>query len=106
MAPMHRPEQAAEELERAVGMGAVGLYTAPAGIGDLELHGPEMDVVWLMDISDRFSVRVIAAVMGLRWENDERIQHCKQLLDRKRRYIDVHRAVASEEVRQDALNAV
>ncbi len=45
-APMHRPEQAAEELERAVGMGAVGLFAGAAGLGDLELHSPEMDVVW------------------------------------------------------------
>ena len=45
-APMHRPEEAAAELERAVGMGAVGLYLAGAGLGDYELHSPELDVVW------------------------------------------------------------
>jgi aminocarboxymuconate-semialdehyde decarboxylase len=45
-APMHRPEVAADELERAIKMGAVGLYAGAAGLGDLELHSPEMDVVW------------------------------------------------------------
>ena len=45
-APMHRPEAAAAELERAVGMGAVGLYLAPAGLGEYKLHSPELDVVW------------------------------------------------------------
>ena len=45
-APMHRPEEAAAEVERAVKMGAVGLYLAPSGLGDYELHSPELDVVW------------------------------------------------------------
>ena len=27
-------------------MGAVGLYLAGAGLGDYELHSPELDVVW------------------------------------------------------------
>ena len=45
-APMHRPEAAAAELERAIGMGAVGLYLAGAGLGEYELHSPELDVVW------------------------------------------------------------
>ena len=56
---------------------------------------PHGRIEFLTDISDKFSVRVIAAVMGLPWEDDEWIQHCKRLLDRKQRYIDVHSAGAS-----------
>jgi predicted TIM-barrel fold metal-dependent hydrolase len=44
--PMHRPEEAAKELERAVGMGAVGFNTGGANLGGLDLHSPQMDVLW------------------------------------------------------------
>ena len=37
-----------------------------------------------------FSIRVIAAVMGLPWEDDEWIEHCKRLLDLKLAYLDAH----------------
>ena len=67
---------------------------------------PRGRVEFLMDVSDRFSVRVIAAVMDLPWEDDDWIQHCKRLLDRKQRYVDVVTIGASEEITRDALEAV
>ena len=42
------------------------------------------------ELAERFSVRVIAAVMGLPWEDDAWIEHCKELLDAKLRYLDAH----------------
>ena len=44
--PMHRPAAAAIELERAVGMGAVGLMCGGADFGGLDLHSREMDELW------------------------------------------------------------
>jgi cytochrome P450 len=60
----------------------------------------------LRDYSDKFSIRVIAAVMGLPWEDDEWITHCKSLLDRKQRYLDLYTADLPPEVEQSALDAV
>jgi aminocarboxymuconate-semialdehyde decarboxylase len=44
--PMHKPALAAEELERAIGMGAVGFSCGGANFGGLELHSPELDTFW------------------------------------------------------------
>jgi aminocarboxymuconate-semialdehyde decarboxylase len=44
--PLAYPDQAAQELERAVGMGAVGFSCGGANFGGLDLHSPEMDVLW------------------------------------------------------------
>ncbi len=60
----------------------------------------------LSDYSDKFSIRVISAVMGLPWEDDDWIDHCKSLLDRKQRYLDVYSAELPPEVEQSALAAV
>jgi cytochrome P450 len=42
------------------------------------------------EFAERFSVRVIAAVMGLPWRDEEWIEHCKRLLDLKLAYLDAH----------------
>jgi cytochrome P450 len=60
----------------------------------------------LTQYSDRFSVRVVAAVMGLPWEDDAWIMHCKSLLDRKQSYINVAALGPGEEVTRAALDAV
>jgi aminocarboxymuconate-semialdehyde decarboxylase len=44
--PMHAPEEAAAELERAVEMGAVGFSSGGSNFGGLNLHSPELDVLW------------------------------------------------------------
>jgi aminocarboxymuconate-semialdehyde decarboxylase len=44
--PMHRPKEAAAELERAVSMGAVGFMCGGANLGGYNLHDPDLDVVW------------------------------------------------------------
>ena len=44
--PMHKPTEAARELERAVGMGAVGFMCGGGNFGGLSLHSPELDVLW------------------------------------------------------------
>ena len=44
--PLQQPAEAAKELERAVGMGAVGFMCAGGDFDGLYLHSPEMDVVW------------------------------------------------------------
>jgi aminocarboxymuconate-semialdehyde decarboxylase len=44
--PMHRPKKAAKELERAMGMGAVGFMSGGANLGGLNLHDRELDVLW------------------------------------------------------------
>jgi aminocarboxymuconate-semialdehyde decarboxylase len=44
--PMHEPAQAAKELERAVGMGAVGFSSGGSNFGGLNLHSRELDVLW------------------------------------------------------------
>jgi aminocarboxymuconate-semialdehyde decarboxylase len=44
--PMHKPAEAASELQRAVGMGAVGFSCGGANFGGLDLHSPEMDTLW------------------------------------------------------------
>ena len=44
--PMHEPAEAAKELERAVGMGALGFSCGGSNFGGLNLHSPEMDVFW------------------------------------------------------------
>ena len=59
---------------------------------------PTGRIEFLTQFSDRFSVRVIAAVMGLPWEDDAWISHCKRLLDAKQRYID--RSARSARTRQ------
>jgi aminocarboxymuconate-semialdehyde decarboxylase len=46
LVPMHRPAEAAKELERAIGMGAVGLSCGGANFDGLNLHSPEMDTLW------------------------------------------------------------
>lgn len=66
-------------------------------------HG-RMDV--LADFADKFSIRVIAAVLGLPWDDDAWIAHCKHLLDRKMAYLDLLFAEIPEEVEQGALDAV
>jgi aminocarboxymuconate-semialdehyde decarboxylase len=43
---MHRPVEAARELERAVGMGALGFSSGGSNFGELNLHSPELDVLW------------------------------------------------------------
>jgi cytochrome P450 len=60
----------------------------------------------LADYADKFSIRVIAAVMGLPWEDDAWITTCKSLLDRKQRYLDLYSADLPKEVERDALAAV
>ena len=61
----------------------------------------------LADFSDRFSIRVIAAVMGLPWQDDDWISHCKSLLDRKQRFLDLYSsAKMSPEVTRSALDAI
>jgi cytochrome P450 len=60
----------------------------------------------LRDYSDKFSIRVIAAVMGLPWEDDAWITHCKALLDRKQRYLDLYSADLPPEVERSALDAI
>jgi cytochrome P450 len=55
---------------------------------------------------DRFSVRVIAAVMGLPWDDDAWVSRCKRLLDRKQRYINLGAVGADEATERDALAAV
>ena len=44
--PMHEPTAAAKELERAVGLGAVGFMSGGAEMGGRNLHDPEMDELW------------------------------------------------------------
>jgi aminocarboxymuconate-semialdehyde decarboxylase len=44
--PMHDPPQAAKELERAVGMGAIGFSCGGSNFGGLNLHSRELDVFW------------------------------------------------------------
>jgi aminocarboxymuconate-semialdehyde decarboxylase len=44
--PVHRPPEAAKELERAIGMGAVGFSCGGSNFGGLNLHSPELDVLW------------------------------------------------------------
>jgi aminocarboxymuconate-semialdehyde decarboxylase len=44
--PMAYPEEAAKELERAVEMGAVGFSCGGANFGGLEVHSPELNVLW------------------------------------------------------------
>ncbi len=60
----------------------------------------------LGDYSDRYSIRVISAVMGLPWEDDEWIAYCKSLLDRKQRYLDLYTADLPADVERSALDAV
>jgi cytochrome P450 len=60
----------------------------------------------LRDYSDKFSIRVIAAVMGLPWEDDDWINYCKGLLDRKQRYLDLYFTSPGPEVEKNALDAV
>jgi len=60
----------------------------------------------LSDYADRFSIRVISAVMGLPWEDDDWVDHCKSLLGRKQRYLDVYSADLPAEVERSALEAV
>jgi len=42
------------------------------------------------DFADRFSIRVIAGVMGLPWQDDAWLAHAKELLDAKQRFLDAH----------------
>jgi cytochrome P450 len=63
-------------------------------------------IEFLTEYSDRFSVRVIAAVLGLPWDDDAWISYCKHLLDCKQRYVDVVSLGPSEEVARTALEAV
>jgi aminocarboxymuconate-semialdehyde decarboxylase len=44
--PLHEPAAAAAELDRAVGMGALGFSCGGSNFGGLHLHSPEMDVFW------------------------------------------------------------
>jgi aminocarboxymuconate-semialdehyde decarboxylase len=44
--PMHRPNEAVAELERAIGMGAVGFICGGTNLGGLRLHDRDLDVVW------------------------------------------------------------
>jgi cytochrome P450 len=67
---------------------------------------PRGHVEFWADLSDRFSVRVISAIMGLPWEDDALVDHCKSLLDRKQRFIDLFTGGVSDEITQDALAAV
>jgi len=60
----------------------------------------------LRDYSDKFSIRVISAVMGLPWEDDAWITRCKALLDRKQHYLDVYTADLPPEIERSALEAV
>ncbi len=60
----------------------------------------------LTDYSDRYSIRVISAVIGLPWEDDDWMAHCKSLLDRKQRYLDVYSARLTPEIEQSALDAI
>jgi cytochrome P450 len=63
-------------------------------------------IEFLSEFSDRFSVRVIAAVLGLPWDDDAWISHCKHLLDCKQRYVDVVNLGPSDEIARAALDAV
>jgi cytochrome P450 len=67
---------------------------------------PDGRIEFLSQYSDRFSVRVIAAVMGLPWDDDAWVSRCKQLLDRKQSYIDVAALGPDEAVTRGALEAV
>jgi cytochrome P450 len=40
------------------------------------------------EFGDRYSIRVIAGVMGMPWEDDAFVDHCKKLLDDKLAYLD------------------
>jgi cytochrome P450 len=55
------------------------------------------------DFSERFSIRVIAAMMHLPWQDDDWIAHCKGLLDAKLQYLDTHRNNPDEATRQRAM---
>ena len=51
------------------------------------------------------SVRVIAAVIGLPWEDDDWMAHCKALLDRKQQLLDVYSVrLGAERDRASALD--
>jgi cytochrome P450 len=63
-------------------------------------------IEFVSDYSDRFSVRVIAAFMGLPYEDDDWIRRCKYLLDCKQQYIDTISLGGDEEVTRTALAAV
>lgn len=72
----------------------------------LDGAGADGRIEILGQYSDRFSIRVISAVIGLPWEDDAWVDHCKSLLDRKQHYLDVYSANLSPEVERDALAAV
>jgi cytochrome P450 len=53
---------------------------------DVVVKDGRMDI--RTDYGDRFSVRVIAAILGLPWEDDAWIARCKRLLDTKQDYLN------------------
>jgi aminocarboxymuconate-semialdehyde decarboxylase len=44
--PMHRPDEAAKELRRAIGMGAVGFSCGGGNFGGMNIHDRALDPVW------------------------------------------------------------
>jgi cytochrome P450 len=71
---------------------------------DPMVAGGKLDV--LEDYADKFSIRVIAAILGLPWEDDDWIAHCKHLLDRKMAYLDLYFAGVPPEIEKSAVAAV
>jgi cytochrome P450 len=63
-----------------------------------------LDVHW--DYGNKFSIRVMAAVLGLPWQDDNWVDHCKELLDSKLEYLDLYFVGPSPKVERRALEAV
>ncbi len=59
----------------------------------------------LIDFADRFSIRVISAILGFPWQDDAFVDRCKGLLDRKQAFINLALIGASEQDTRLALEA-
>ena len=70
--PMHDPPAAAKELERAVGLGAVGFMSGGAELGGRDLHDPEMDVLWAKMAELDVPMFVHGAPLACEWQDPSR----------------------------------
>ncbi len=70
--PMHEPAEAAKELERAVGLGAVGWMSGGAYMGGRNLHDPEMDALWAKAVELDVPMFVHGAPLAAEWQDPSR----------------------------------
>jgi aminocarboxymuconate-semialdehyde decarboxylase len=67
--PMHEPTAAAKELERAVGLGAVGFMSGGAEMGGRNLHDPEMDELWAKAVELNVPMFIHGQPLAVAWQD-------------------------------------